>query len=70
MLCYVASEKNTNYFIADSGASQHMCFRREYYDTFSAFSQPVKLTIGNSEVVETIGKGNIGVMVKIGRSEQ
>lgn len=69
MLCYVATETNSN-FIADSGASQHMCYCREYFDTFVVFSEPIKVTVGNGEVIEAIGEGNIRVSVRIGQRRE
>ncbi|XP_054267058.1 uncharacterized protein LOC128989210 [Macrosteles quadrilineatus] len=33
-LCFVAKEHKKDNFIADSGASQHMCFRRDFFHTY------------------------------------
>src|SRR5436190_14306075 len=70
MLCYMTTEVNKRTFIADSGASQHMCFDKKYFDTYSEFQKPVKVTVGNGEVIEAIEEGSIRVMVNIGRQRK
>jgi len=66
-LCYVTSTESKDNFIADSGASQHMSFRKDYFQTYEPFDVPVLVTVGNGENIEALGQGDIRVQVKVGR---
>lgn len=43
----------------DSGASDHMCHRREWFSNFESFS--TRVTIGNGKQISVQGKGDISL---------
>lgn len=48
-------------FVLDSAASQHLCYKREWFNDYVELKQPRKFTIGNGEEICAIGGGNIKV---------
>ncbi|XP_054257416.1 uncharacterized protein LOC128982478 [Macrosteles quadrilineatus] len=67
-LCFVAKEHKKDNFIADSGASQHMCFRRDFFHTYQRFTSPINVTVGNGDDIEAVGEGSIRISVNIGKN--
>lgn len=46
----------------DSGASDHMTNRREWFVTFNNLSKPIPVRVGNGETIYAYGKGEINVL--------
>lgn len=68
LLCFVANgAKSAGQFIADSGATHHMCYEREFFTTYSAFTSPMLVTVANGDSVQALGEGDIKVDVKCGK---
>lgn len=62
---------NEDCWIADSGASNHMTFRREWFETFKAINdRTVPITVGNKNIVYARGKGNIKVISTVNGKER
>lgn len=50
-------------WLADSGASNHMTFRRDWFKTFEEINnKSVQVTVGNNDVVYARGRGNIKII--------
>lgn len=68
-LCCVAdfkvSEKDAWY--NDSGATQHMSGRREWFKNYIELEVPRSVRIGNGDVIYAVGKGDIDVRVFNGK---
>lgn len=43
----------------DSGASDHMSKRRDWFSTFEEFAEPLKTAVGDGKIITAFGKGNI-----------
>lgn len=50
----------------DSGASDHMTSRREWFSNYETFKVQLPVRIGDGKYIMAIGKGNINVQAKIG----
>lgn len=48
-------------WLIDSGASDHMSHRRDWFHSFEEFESPVKIKVGNGEEICAYGKGNIEI---------
>jgi len=48
----------------DSGATQHMTSRKEWFRTYMEFDRPVPIKLGNNNVIYAKGKGEIGVQLQ------
>lgn len=59
------SEKDAWYL--DSGATQHMSGRRECFKNCVELDVPHPVTIGNGDVIEAVGMGDIDVLVYNGK---
>lgn len=66
-LCYVADGQDKDVFIADSGASQHMCFKQDCFMNYQENTHPFKVTVANGDAINAEGKGDIRVLVQIGK---
>lgn len=70
---YMASYKSNaerwsckNNWLADSGASNHMTFRRDWFSTFIEINdKSVPITVGNNDIVYASGRGNIRIISTI-----
>ena len=49
----------------DNGATCHLTFRRNIFQSFDRFSQPNKLHVANGDTVEAVGKGVVQLQVKV-----
>lgn len=54
-----SAEGKNEAWIIDSGATDHMTFKKEWYSFFEAFSIPAEIHIGNNSVMSAFGRGNI-----------
>lgn len=50
----------------DSGASDHMTSRREWFSNYETFEVQLPVRIGDGKYIMAIGKGNINVQARIG----
>lgn len=50
----------------DSGASDHMTSRKEWFTNYELFETQLPVRIGDGKYIMAIGKGNINVQAKIG----
>lgn len=48
-------------WIMDSGASDHMCFRKDWFITYETFHHPMPVRIGDGGCIQASGKGCINV---------
>ena len=58
---YTSYGDERDYWYLDSGASDHMTSRREWFSTYEQFSNPLLVKIGNGTIIEAIGKGSINI---------
>lgn len=52
-------------WLIDSGASDHMTHRKEWFCEYTEFKVPVYVKIGNGEQIEALGKGNIKIETSV-----
>lgn len=55
-----ANQKDT--WCLDSGATEHMSMKREWFDCYEPLSEPRPIRIGDGNVIHAVGKGNINVL--------
>lgn len=59
---YSSSVNQHDIWFADSGASEHMTNRREWFETFEPINKgEMTITLGNGQVVYAAGRGNIRI---------
>lgn len=61
---YVA-DTTQDHWLIDSGASDHMTNRREWFFEYQRFPDPVQIVIGNGEKVLALGRGNIHIETNV-----
>lgn len=61
------SDDQANQWYLDSGASDHMCNRSEWFKSYTSFSTPTAVRVGNGDRIMAYGRGNIDVMVFDGK---
>ncbi len=59
------NDHTTYDWIIDSGATQHMRFKREWFTTYESIV-PRKVYMGDDTILEAIGKGNIKAIMQVG----
>ena len=59
------SEKN-DFWIVDSGASRHICCRKEWFSSLSCHSE--RLQVANQQLVEAIAVGTVIMRAKVGNT--
>ena len=58
----VAEESgDTDLWIADTGASHHMTKSKDFFVSYTAFSEPKPVTLGNRKLMLAYGQGNIQI---------
>ncbi|KYQ48808.1 hypothetical protein ALC60_12138 [Trachymyrmex zeteki] len=58
-------------WLADSGASNHMTFRRDWFDTFETIDdKSVLITVGNNNIVYARGRGSIKILSMVNGKER
>ena len=50
------------FWFLDSGATDHMSSRREWFTDYSVKNAPIKVKIGDGSYIEAVGSGNIDVL--------
>ncbi len=53
------STGSSNTWIVDSGATSHMCNKKEFFVEYDAFQQLGEVTIGDGHVLEVVGCGTV-----------
>lgn len=56
-------------WIADSGASAHMCNNREWFKALDLFKEPKTCNVGDGRPIAILGKGSVEVTSKVGDKE-
>lgn len=46
----------------DSGATSHMCKRRDWFVTYSTLQKPIEVLLGNGTLMRAIGRGDMKIM--------
>lgn len=54
-----------DYWIIDSGTSDHITNRREWFFEYQQFVHPLKIYIGNGEKVSALEQGNIRIETRV-----
>lgn len=57
---FVCHDSASNTWVLDSGTSDHMCHRREWFENFVEASSHI--TVGNGEKIMARGKGDINLL--------
>ncbi len=60
-----ANDHTTYDWIINSGATQHMTFKREWFTTYESII-PRKVYMGDDTILEAIGKGSIKATMQVG----
>lgn len=58
--CMVAVNHKDMWFL-DSGATEHMSMRKEWFDTYVQLTEAHPVRIGNGNVINAVGRGNINI---------
>lgn len=61
---FVGSSKglnDDNVWLIDSGATDHMTYRRDIFTKFEKFEEPITIRLGNGELTPAYGKGNVEI---------
>lgn len=53
-----------HFWLVDSGATQHMCCQRDWFDELTLYSEPDKCHVGGGGYIEILGKGRIKLICK------
>jgi hypothetical protein len=60
-----ANDHTTYDWIIDSGTTQHMTFKQEWFITYKSIV-PRKVYMGDDTILEAIGKGSIKAIMQVG----
>ncbi|KAF2343288.1 hypothetical protein FHG87_025956 [Trinorchestia longiramus] len=52
-------------WIADSGATQHMCNKKSQFSSYSDLSSPVRVEIGDGRALKSIGVGDVRLKITL-----
>uniref|UniRef100_A0A1Y1K2V0 Retrovirus-related Pol polyprotein from transposon TNT 1-94 n=1 Tax=Photinus pyralis TaxID=7054 RepID=A0A1Y1K2V0_PHOPY len=55
------AENDEDFWIVDSGATDHLTYHGEWFSSFEQFKTPVKVHIGNKTSMDALGKGVVEV---------
>lgn len=58
----VNSLTKSDAWYVDSGATNHMCKRRDWFETYSKLEKPIEVLLGNGEMMQAIGRGDIKIL--------
>lgn len=64
--CMLAIDYENSWFL-DSGATEHMSKRREWFTNYVQLEQPHNITIGNGSKMQAVGKGDIEILCYNGK---
>lgn len=59
---YFSSRQNNDKWYMDSGASDHMCNRQDWFRNFKQVEPPIPVRIGNGKSIYACGKGDIYIL--------
>jgi hypothetical protein len=65
-VAYTTQNDNEDYWIMDSGASNHMTSHLEWFTTYQQLQTPIRIDLGNNTRIYAQGKGNIRMELNIG----
>ena len=54
-----------DFWLIDSGASDHMTHRREWFCDFEDFKVPLSIKMGNGDIISAYGKGSIDIETRV-----
>ncbi|CAK9813801.1 Retrovirus-related Pol polyprotein from transposon TNT 1-94 [Anthophora plagiata] len=52
---------NEDVWLVDSGATDHMTHRRDFFSDFEKFEEPITIRLGNGDLTPAYGKGNVEI---------
>lgn len=64
----LAAASRTESWFLDSGASDHMCYNRDWYVVFEHLPTPLPVRVGNGEVILAHGRGDINISAYDGKN--
>ena len=56
-------------WLSDSGASNHMCNRKDWFSELVLYPSPRACTVGNGERTQILGEGKVEVVSSVGENE-
>lgn len=62
------SSGESDAWLMDSGATEHMCHRRDWFRDFAEMTTPLNVRIGNGEKIAAVGKGIIDILAYDGEN--
>ena len=65
--CEQSDTAKPNRWLIDSGATRHMTPDRVKFKSYTMYSTPEKVALGDGHIVDAIGAGNVEVLVKTSR---
>ena len=57
-------------WVVDSGATSHMCYRRDLFVTYEKLQKPENVTLGDGRTLEAIGRGTVTLVMKLPNGER
>lgn len=61
----VDEKYSEEHWLIDSGASDHMTSRGDWFTKYKQFGTPTTIRVGNGAVVSALGRGNIDVQMRV-----
>lgn len=55
-------------WLADTGATSHMCHQREWFTTLEMYANPDWVSVGDGKKIEVWGIGKVNVVAQVGES--
>lgn len=68
-ICKISDEFKFKW-VADSGATKHMCHVKERFDDLKLYHKPIKCSVGDGHQVDVIGEGNLWIISLINGMEE
>jgi hypothetical protein len=59
------TQAETNKWVIDSGATEHMCSHRDWFVSYHPLPVPKKVQLGNGAIIYTPGTGNVALNFKL-----
>lgn len=54
-------------WVADTGASAHMCNKLEWFSEYKAYEKPMSVSVGDGHLVKILGKGKVKIVTCVGK---